>query len=458
MHLPGLEINLTKGNVFRNLIVFAIPFLISNLIQSMYIVADMLIVGRFVGTEAMSGVNIGGNVTFILTNTVIGLSVGATVLIGQYIGSGNREQLKKVTATIITLLAILGIGITVIILFVRVPILKLLQTPAESFAESETYLTVTVTGLIFIFGYNALAAILRGMGDSRSPLYFVAVAGVANIALDFLFIVVFKWGMFGVGVASIISQALSVALCIVYIKKRNFQFDFRLSSFKIDAAQLREILRIGFPTCIQNSIVSISFLFITAIINVIGGVTASAAVGAVGRFNGFVFMPVFALSSSVATMSAQNFGAGKLERASQACRYGILMAIAVSYTFFAFVQIFPEAVLILFGDDPKMISDGVTYLRSFSFDFLLIPFVFCLNGLFIGGGHTMFTLFNSVLSSVLLRAPISYIFGNLLGWGIFGAGMAAPIASFGSLILIIGFLISGRWKRNVVKTALPETG
>jgi Na+-driven multidrug efflux pump len=233
--------------------------------------------------------------------------------------------------------------------------------------------------------------------------------------------------------------------------KNNFHFDFKLSSYRIHGEQLKLILKIGLPTSIQNSVVGISFAFITAIVNVVGGVTASAAVGAVGKFNGFAFMPIQAMSASISAMAAQNFGAGRIDRAVSATKIGTIFSVIVSYAFFAFVMILPEAILKLFGNDPQMISDGAVYLRSFAFDFLLIPIIFCINGLLIGGGHTFFTLISGVLSSILLRVPACYFFGVTLGWGLSGVGLGAPIASAGVLLLTIGFMFTGKWKHNVIR-------
>jgi putative MATE family efflux protein len=448
--MARIENNLSRGNVFTKLVLFALPFLASNIVQSFYNVADMLIVGNFSGTESMSGVNIGGQVTFILTNTVIGLCMGGTVLIGQYVGSENREGLKRVTATLITLLLVIALGITALMLFTKGPVLQLIRTPGESFGESDRYLTVTVTGVVFIFGYNALAAILRGMGNSKQPFYFVLAACITNVVLDLVFVAVFRWDAFGAALATVISQAMSMFLCIAYMVRNDFQFDFKLRSFRIYGDQLSRIFKIGMPTCLQNSVTSLSFLFLTAIVNIAGGVSASAAVGAVGKFNSFAFMPTMAISASIAAMSAQNIGAGRLDRAVQSCRIGMIFSVCVTFAFFILVRAFPVSILRFFGDDPRMIQDGVTYLRSFSYDFLLIPFIFCINGFLIGGGHTLFTLINSLLSSVLLRVPVCYILGISLDWGLKGVGLGAPAASAGVLLVIIVYLCTGKWKKNAV--------
>jgi putative MATE family efflux protein len=427
----------------------------SNVVQSFYNVADMLIVGNFCGIESLAGVNIGGQVTFVLTNTVIGLAIGATVLIGQYIGSGNRRALERVTATVITLLTVIALGLTVIMLLLKGPVLRLIRTPPEAYGESDRYLTVTLVGIIFIFGYNALSAILRGMGNSRQPFYFVLASCITNVILDLVFVGAFGWAAFGAALATVISQALSVFLCIGYMVRNDFYFDFKLSSFKIYGDQLRLIFKIGFPTCIQNSVTSFSFMFLTAIINIIGGVSASAAVGAVGKFNSFAFMPAFALSASVSAMSAQNFGARRPDRAAKACFIGTAFSVCITYAFFIFVELFPAFVVRLFGDDPQMIQDGVVYLRVFAFDFLIIPFVFCINGFLIGGGHTVFTLITGMLSAVLLRAPVCWFFGVTLGWGLAGVGLGAPVASLGVLIIIVAYLFTGKWKNNVIQHEAP---
>jgi Na+-driven multidrug efflux pump len=264
-------------------------------------------------------------------------------------------------------------------------------------------------------------------------------------------VAVFRWGAFGAALATVLSQALSVFLCIRYMAKNNFHFDFKPRSFRIYGEQLKLIFKIGLPTCIQNSIISISFTFVTAIVNIVGGVTASAGVGAVGKFNSFAFMPTQAISASISAMSAQNFGAGRVDRAVSACRIGTLFSACLTFSFFILVMIFPASVLKIFGNDPRMIQDGVTYIRSFAWDLLLIPFIFCINGFLIGGGHTLFTLLNSVLSSVFLRVPVCYFLGITLGWGLKGVGLGAPVASAGVLLVMIIYLFTGKWKHNVIQ-------
>lgn len=448
--MSKFENDLTKGNVLKQLVIFSLPFLVSNIVQSLYNVADMLIVGNFSGTASMSGVNIGGQVTFILTNIVVGLCSGGTVMIAQFLGARRRKDMEETIATLMTTLVIAAVIITAVMLVLKVPVLKLIKTPAESFAEADRYLTVTVLGIIFIFGYNVLSAVMRGMGDSKRPFYFVLAACVINIVLDLVLVGGFKMGALGAAVATVFSQALSMILCVLYLVKNGFAFDFKPKSFQIHKDKMARIFRIGMPSAVQNGVTSFSFLIITALVNTIGGVNASAAVGVVGKFNGFAIMPAAAMSASLSTMAAQNIGADKWDRVTKAAKAAILIAAACSYAIFAVAQLFPQEILAMFDKDPEMIASGVTYMRAFSFDYLLVPIVFGLNGLFIGAGKTAFSLINGLLSSLILRVPAAFIFGAVLDFGLFGVGLGAPAASFGSLILGLWYLASKRWKNSTV--------
>lgn len=445
------ERNLSEGNVVKQLILFALPFLISNIIQSLYNVADMLIVGNFSGTVSMSGVNIGGQVTFILTNIVVGLCSGGTVLVAQYLGAKDRKAMQETIATLMTALLASAVVITVVMLFLKNPVLHLIQTPPEAFKEAERYLTVTVIGIIFIFGYNVLSAVMRGMGDSKRPFYFVLIACVTNIVLDLILVAGFKMGALGAAIATVFSQALSMILCIIYLIKNDFIFDFKPSSFRFYGHRLNLMLKVGLPSAVQNGVTSLSFLVITALVNSIGGVTASAAVGVVGKFNGFAIMPAVAMGASISTMSAQNIGAKQWDRAEKCCRVGTLAAVVISYFIFALAQLFPEQILEMFDRDPAMIAQGVAYMRTFTFDYLIVPIVFGVNGLFIGAGHTTFSLINSLMSSLILRVPAAILFGMVLGMGLSGVGLGAPIASGGALIMILWFYFSKKWKTSLLE-------
>lgn len=442
--------NLAKGNVAKQLIIFAIPFIISNIIQTLYSVADMVIVGQFNGTASMSGVNIGGQVTMLILNVAIGISTGGTIMIAQSVGAEKTGKLQKIIGTLLTSLMIAAVILTVLMLLLKDPILRVIHTPEESFSEASVYLMITALGTVFIFGYNALSAIMRGMGDSKSPLYFVTVACVANIGLDLLLVGVFHQGAMGAAVATIISQALSMILCVIYLRRKKFVFDFNLKSFGIDMGQLKSILKLGIPLTIQNLISNLSFLFMTMLVNYMG-VTASAAVGAVGKYNGFAILPAIAMNAAISAMVAQNIGAEREDRAIKTMLTGMGLAYMISIPIFILTTAAPQTVLRMFSTDAELIAVGVPYLRAFSIDYLLVPVAFCLIGFFIGTGHTTFSLFSNIMSAIVIRIPMAYLLSNVAGMGLPGVGLAVPLASATTIVLGLLFFFSGRWRRRTVR-------
>lgn len=447
--MAKFENDLVKGSVAKQLILFSLPILFSNLIQTLYSVADMIIVGQFCGAASMSGVNIGSQITFVITNMVFGLSVGATVLIGQYLGADNRQAIKETIGTLFTSLTILAVILTAIMLILQTPLLKLIQTPAESFSEAKVYFFITTLGNFFIFGYNALSAVMRGMGDSKNPLMFVLIACITNIVLDLLLVAVFKMGAAGAAIATVVSQGLSMVLCIFYLMRNNFIFDFSRESLKINKKRLGMILKIGVPSSVQNVATGASFLFLTTLVNTIG-YEASAAVGAVGKLNGFAILPAVAMSSAISAMAAQNLGAGREDRAKKTLSVGILISISISVIIFAFVSIFPDLCMKIFISEKAVIDCGVEYIKAFKYDYLIVPFVFCLNGLFIGAGHTTVSLINGMISSILFRIPASFLFGMAMDMGLMGVGLGAPVASLAALAYGLIFYFTGKWKKQVI--------
>ena len=444
------EKDLSKGSVGKQLWLFALPFIVSNLIQSLYSVVDMVIVGRYCGAESMVGVNVGGQITLLVTNLVIGLCAGGTTLIAQYMGSGRRKELKETIGTLLTTLVFLGVILTALMVFLRTPMLRLIKTPAEAFGEGNDYLLVTALGTVFIFGYNALSAIMRGMGDSKNPLVFVAIACVINIVLDYVLVAAFDMKALGAAIATVFSQAVSMVLCIIYLKRNKFIFDFSLSSFGLHKERLKMLMKVGIPTSVQNVVVGMSFLFLTTLVNTMG-VNEGAALAVVAKFNSFAILPAIAMSASIAAMSGQNLGAGEVERAVKTMRIGTIIGFCMSAVIFVVAQLFPEPILLIFDDtNPAMLAAGVEYIRAFTFDYLFASLMFGFNGLFIGSGHTTFTLFNNVLSSVLIRVPMAYLCGIVLDLGMFGVGLAAPASSLVALILCIIFFKTGKWKKMVI--------
>lgn len=458
--MSKLQRDFTKGPIGRELISFCIPFLLSNVLQALYGAVDMWVVGNFSSPDAatrtaiLSGVNIGSQITHLVAMMVSGLTVAGTVMVGQYIGAKKPKDASQTVGTMFSILGILGVVLTVLMIALSGPLLRLLNTPEESFAYAQEYLDICLLGTLFIFGYNAVSSIQRGMGDSVRPLFFVGVACVVNIVLDLWFVKGLNMGGAGAAWATIIAQAVSLMLAAWYLSRSRFIFDFKLSSFKIVKDKLKMMIRLGIPSSVQSIIVNISFLVMTAMVNSIGGYVASAAVGVAGKFNSFAILPAVAMSSSISAYAAQNIGAGLYDRAKKSLGVGLIIAIIINIGVFALVQLFPEQIIGFFDQNPETILNGVEYMRTFSFDYLLVPILFCINGLIMGAGHTFFTLLTGSLSSLLLRIPVAVLLGSVAGWGLSGVGLAGPAASVAGVLLDVWFLFTGRWLKN--KTGISQ--
>ena len=444
----------TQGPIAKGMIAFSMPFLLSNILQALYGAVDMLVVGNYsdpdptISVQILSGVNIGSQITHLVAMMVSGLTVSGTVMVGQYIGARKQKDASETVGTMFALMTIVGLVLMAVMMLFSDALLHLLKTPPESFAHAKEYLIICLSGTLFIFGYNAISSIQRGLGDSIRPLIFVGIACAVNVVLDLWLVWGMGMGAAGAAWATVIAQAISLILAALYLSKSKFIFDFKLRSFRIQKEKMKLMVKLGIPSSVQSIIVNISFLVMTALVNGIGGATASAAVGVVGKFNSFAILPAVAMSSSVSAFAAQNIGAGLHDRAQKSLTVGTVIAMTISAAVFAAVQLFPEPIIGVFNPDQELIKAGVEYMRTFSFDYLLVPIQFCMNGLIMGAGHTKFTLLSSAMSSLLLRIPVAILFGSALGWGLMGVGLAAPAATLASVILTGWFVFSGRWKRD----------
>ena len=440
--------DLTKGSVSKQLIKFAIPFLLSNLLQAFYSVADMIIVGNYTGKIGIAAVNIGSQINILVTGAALGLAIGGTVLIAQYGGMGKYDEQKKTIGTLFTLYMIVGAVMTVAMLFLWSPLLNVLRTPKEAFSQAKDYYIICMAGLLFTFAYNVISAVLRGLGDSKRPLYFVLIAAIGNVVGDIILVGPCNMGAAGAAYATVGAQALSVILSLIYLFKNKFFEEYHKNDFRIDRDKAKAILKIGLPSSVQQVVVSFSFLTLTTLVNSLpNAVVASACQGIGGKVNSFAILPALAMSSAVSSMAGQNIGAGEVKRAKKTMLTGMVIAFSITMVVFAIVERFPEFIISLFDKDPEVISVGKEYMRYIALDYLFVPFVFCMNGLAIGAGYTNFALFNACFSSILVRVPLAYIVVNLTSLGFNGVGIATGLASFASIIVGAIFIISGKWKK-----------
>ncbi len=452
--MSRMQRDFTQGPIARSMITFSLPFLLSNILQALYGAVDMLVVGNYadpdpvVSAQILSGVNIGSQITHLVAMMVSGLTISGTVMVGQYVGAKKQKDASETVGTMFTLMAIVGVALMAVMLLSSDLLLRLLNTPPEAFEHAKTYLVICLAGTLFIFGYNAVSSIQRGLGDSVRPLVFVGIACLVNVVLDLWLVKGLGMGAAGAAWATVIAQAISLILAAWYLSRNKFIFDFKLKSFRIQKDKMKLMVKLGIPSSVQSIVVNFSFLVMTSIVNNIGGYTASAAVGVVGKFNSFAILPAVAMSSSVSAFAAQNIGAGLYDRAKKSLWVGIEIAMTISLAVFAAVQIWPEAIIGVFNPDPELIRNGVEYMRTFSFDYLLVPIQFCFNGLIMGAGHTQFTLINASLSSLLLRIPVAILLGSVLGWGLMGVGLAGPAASAAGVCLGAWFIFSERWRKD----------
>ena len=441
-----IENNLAQGNVVRQLLLFSIPFVLSSLVQNLYGMADMIVIGQFAGTASLAGVNTGTSFVTVITNIAIGFCNGGTVVIGQYMGMNNREKLREAIGTLCSFIILLALGLTVLSLVLREQILALFQVPAASYAEAMIYYIVCAVGFLFIFGYNLLSAILRGVGDSQKPFIFICVACAINIVLDVVLIGLFHMGAFGAALATVIAQGTSMILCIVYLKRHDFVFAFTLQSLRIKKDCMQTLLKVGVPTTIQTTIGTLAFAILTAISNSMGVETAAAMAGG-QKVTLFAVLPSVALGNAIAAMCAQNFGANRQDRALQTMGTGFAIIMSTNLVLFAIIELFPGTLMRMFGSDSGMIAQGIIYLRLCSLDFLFIPIQGALVGYLIGSGHATLPAAISICSSLLFRAPAAYIIGIVLQKGITGVALSTPIASFAVGLFCLIYILTGRCKK-----------
>ncbi len=431
--------NLTQGGIYKTLLKFAIPYLIANFLQSVYGAADMMIVGWYSDSAGISAVYTGTQIMMILTCAITGLAMGGTIQIAQFYGADKKQDAVQTISTLFTLFAGIAAVLTVGMLLLAPVMLKALQTPAEAVEQARQYVLICSGGIIFIVGYNVISAILRGLGDSVSPLLFIGIACVMNIVLDLVFVGGFHWGAAGAAAATSASQAVSMIMAILYLSKRDFIFQFKRKNFRIYKDKAKNIFKLGLPVCLQESILNLSFLFIAAIVNSLG-VTASAAVGICEKFESFAMLPAFAFSGAIATITAQNIGAEQPQRAKKSLKASILLSFGCSVFFFVWVQLFPASVLQLFKADAQVTLAGIQYIRPFSFDFMLVAFCFCLNGFFNGCGKTTFSMINGIATSLFIRVPLAYILTTNATTSLAGIGISTPAASAVSVAVSLWYL------------------
>lgn len=436
-----MEKDLTTGSVLKNIVFFSLPYLLSYFLQTLYGMADLFIIGQFNGVDRITAVSVGSQVMHMLTVMIVGLAMGSTVTIGKAIGGKKLEQASITVGNTITLFMGVSIVMTILLLLLVKPIVAVMSTPAEAVSETIIYLTICFIGIPFITAYNIISSIFRGLGDSKSPMYFIAIACVANIILDYLFIGGLHLGAAGAALGTTLSQTVSVIVALCVVLGRKTGITLKRQYFKPQMETMGQILRIGIPIALQDGFIQIAFIVITVIANR-RGLNDAAAVGIVEKFIGIVFLVPSTMLSTVSALSAQNIGAGKHERASATLRYAIMIAVGFGIIVAVITQFIGKDIVGIFTNDESVIVLGDQYLRSYIWDCVFAGIHFSFSGYFCAYGLSGISFLHNVLSIICVRIPGAYFASLYYPDTLYPMGFAAPGGSLLSVIVcVIAFCI-----------------
>ena len=448
--MNSLEKNLTNGSVLKNIAYFSLPYLLSYFLQTLYGLADLFIIGQFEGVASTTAVSIGSQVMHMLTVMIVGLAMGSTVCIGQAVGAGDKKRASAAIGNTVTLFMLLSVVITALLLALVRPIVSVMSTPAEAADGTRAYLTICFIVIPFITAYNIISSIFRGLGDSKSPMIFIAVACAANIALDYIFIGAMGLGPAGAALGTTLSQAISVVFSLVVILRRKSGISLERRDLHPQRDTMGQLLGIGVPVAAQDGLIQIAFIVITVIANR-RGLDAAAAVGIVEKIISFVFLVPSSMLSTVSALCAQNIGAGKQARAEQTLRYAIIIAVSFGIIIALLTQFISEQAVGLFTPDVIVITLGGQYLRGYIWDALFAGIHFCFSGYFCACGRSEISFIHNISAIALVRIPGVYLTSKLFPDTLFPMGLATAAGSLLSVIIcIIAFALL---KKHSVKTA-----
>lgn len=444
-----MERNLTKDSVLKTVLEFSLPYLLSYFLQTLYGMADLFIIGQYNGVESITAVSVGSQVMHMLTVMIVGLAMGATVMTGKAVGAGKKREASLAIGNTVTLFMALSAVLTVGLFFTAEPIAVLMSTPAGAMEGAVSYLRICFIGIPFITAYNIISAVFRGMGDSKSPMYFVAAACAANIALDYLFIGRLGMGPAGAALGTVLSQTISVAVSLFLIVRQKTGITLAKEDFKPRREVMPELLKIGVPVALQDGFIQISFIVITVFANR-RGLDDAAAVGIVEKIIGILFLVPSSMLQTVSALSAQNIGAGRRDRARRTLFYAAAMSVAWGTAACFLMQFRAEAFVGMFARDSEaVVLLGSQYMRGYVWDCILAGIHFCFSGYFCACGLSGLSFLHNSLSILCVRIPLSYFASEHFADTLFPMGLASPAGSAFSAVFCIAVFI---WleRKNVV--------
>lgn len=439
--------DLTKGNVTKLLLKFAMPLFLSNALQAIYNIVDMVVVGQYIGGAGMSAVSTGGDILHLLTFVAMGFSSAGQVIISQYVGAKDFDKVKKTIGTMFTFLLLASVIISAACFFMREQIVSWLNTPEEAYKYTMDYTVTCIVGLVFIYGYNIVSAILRGMGDGKRPFVFIAIAAILNIILDYVFVAVFNMEVFGAALATVIGQGVSFVTSLIYLyrSRESFCFDFKLKSFTMDNQALSRIVALGIPMAIQSAAISFSKIVLMAWINMYG-VVYSALAGVFNKINVMVAVVSNSFTAAGSAMVGQNLGAKKDDRVSEILKVVAICSFIISIALSLIMILFPNQVFAMFTSDLRVLEvAGMLALpiilnffgsatRSISFSIIN------------GSGNTKLNLAVAIIDGVIGRIGLAALLGFAMKMDCLGFWYGDAIAGFVPIVIGMVFYISGNWR------------
>lgn len=442
-----MERDLTSGSVWKNIVYFSLPYLLSYFLQTLYGLADLFIVGQFDGVASTTAVSIGSQVMHMLTVMIVGLAMGTTVNIGRAVGARDSQKASKVVGNTTVLFVGVSVVLAVVLMVLVQPIVRVMSTPAEAVEGTVRYLTICFIGIPFITAYNVIASIFRGLGDSKSPMYFIAVACVANIALDYLFIGALHMGPAGAALGTTLSQTISVAVSLLVILKKKTGISVKRADFRPERVTMGQVLKIGVPIAAQDGFIQVAFIIITIIANR-RGLSVAAAVGIVEKIISFLFLVPSSMLSTVSALGAQNMGAGKYERADQILRYAMGIAVGFGLIVSLLIQIIAGPVVGLFTTDATVILLGAQYIRGYIWDCIFAGVHFSFSGYFCAYGKSEISFVHNLIAILCVRIPGVYLTSKIFPDTLFPMGLATVVGSLTSVVIcLIAFHILKRQKK-----------
>lgn len=440
----------TQGSILKKLIPFMIPILGALVLQAAYGAVDLLVVGRFGSTAGLSAVSTGSQILNLVTFVITQLAMGITVLIARYIGEKSTGQIGQLLGGAVTVFAIVSAVLFVVMVFFAKPLAVLMQAPQEAISLTTVYVRICGGGIFFIVAYNVLAAIFRGLGDSRSPLIFVAVACVVNIIGDLILVAGFHLDAAGAAIATVAAQAVSVVLAIVLLKKKDLKFGIQKKDFRING-QCKRFLKVGLPLALQEFLTQMSFLALCAFVNKLG-LEASSGYGVACKIVNFAMLVPSSLMQSMASFVSQNVGAGKPDRAKKSMFTGMGLGVIVGVVVFICVWCFGDVLTSVFTTDTAVIQKGTEYLRGFAPETIVTAVLFSMVGFFNGYEKTVWVMIQGLVQTLLVRLPLAYVMSIQPHASLTKIGLAAPVATcFGIVLNVIFYLIFTRkmeWERK----------